>query len=453
MITEAPVSPPPEPPLTRHRTSPVEEQPPGDGTAAQVPESHHQSAVESLAKQSAGRGWLVTFLVVAVLGGGAWFFRENWWPAVASIIGGKGPVAKRPARVVPVATTDVRQQDMKLYLNGLGTVTPFKTVTVRARVEGELLNVAFTEGQMVNEGDLLAEIDKRPFELQRDQALGQLARDEATLASAQYTLDRYEQLLKDKIIPIQQVQEQRALARQTEGVIQSDRAAIANAELQIAYCRITAPVSGRIGLRLVDLGNIVRANDPNGLAVINQVRPITIVFTISQDDIPRVQKRIREGKDLTVEAYDRELTTKLATGKLLAADNQVDSATGTLRLKAIVEEDADRLFPNQFVNTRLLVEQLPGAITIPTAAVQRGPKGTFVYVVGPESKVDVRLIEVGPSEGPDTIVEKGLEVGEVVVTEGLDKLQPGATVSTRDPKETNGKEMNGKGAGQSRMAD
>lgn len=231
---------------------------------------------------------------------------------------------------------------------------------------------------------------------------------------------------------MQQVQEQRAIVDQTIGIIQSDQAAIANAELQIAYCSITAPVSGRIGLRLVDLGNIVRANDPTGIAVINQVRPITIVFTVSQDEIPRIQQRIREQKLLEVLAYDRDFSNLLAKGQLLAADNQVDSATGTLKLKAIVEDDADRLFPNQFVNTRLLIDERVGAITVASAAIQQGPEGSFVYVVNADQKVDFRPIQTGPSEGNQMIVESGLKVGEVVVIEGIDKLKPGAQITLRD---------------------
>lgn len=381
--------------------------------------------------RSSKKGFFVFsgLLVMAFL---VWYLRDDWWPRVEAFVGLKSEVQKPPTRIIPVGTTEVREQNIKLYLNGLGTVTPFKTVTVRARVEGELIRIAFTEGQMVQEGELLAELDKRPFELQRDQAIGQLARDEAALASARLTLDRYEQLLKEKIIPLQQVQEQRAIVDQTIGIIQSDQAAIANAELQIAYCSITAPVSGRIGLRLVDLGNIVRANDPTGIAVINQVRPITIVFTVSQDEIPRIQQRIREQKSLEVLAYDRDFSNLLARGQLLAADNQVDSATGTLRLKAIVEDDADRLFPNQFVNTRLLIDERIGAITVASAAIQQGPEGSFVYVVNADQKVDFRPIQTGPSEANETIVESGLKVGEVVVIEGIDKLKPGAQITLRD---------------------
>lgn len=381
--------------------------------------------------RSSKKGFFV-FTGLFVMAFLVWYLRDDWWPRVEAFVGLKSEVQKPPSRIIPVGTTEVREQNIKLYLNGLGTVTPFKTVTVRARVEGELIRIAFTEGQMVQEGELLAELDKRPFELQRDQAIGQLARDEAALASARLTLHRYEQLLKEKIIPLQQVQEQRAIVDQTIGIIQSDQAAIANAELQIAYCSITAPVSGRIGLRLVDLGNIVRANDPTGIAVINQVRPITIVFTVSQDEIPRIQQRIREQKSLEVLAYDRDFSNLLARGELLAADNQVDSATGTLRLKAIVEDDADQLFPNQFVNTRLLIDERVGAITVASAAIQQGPEGSFVYVVNSDQKVDFRPIQTGPSEGNQTIVESGLKVGEVVVIEGIDKLKPGAQITLRD---------------------
>lgn len=335
---------------------------------------------------------------------------------------------------------------MALYLNGLGTATAFKTVTVRSRVEGELLKVHFTEGQMVREGDLLAEIDSRSFEVQRDQAEGQLARDEATLKLAKLTLDRHRDLLKSNVIAQQQLDDQAALVQQTEGAIQAVRAMLANARLQLGYCRIVAPISGRIGLRLVDQGNFVRANDATGLAVITQLQPIAVVFTIPQDEISRVLKQTRGDQVLTVDAYDRDFRTKLASGKLAAIDNQVDPTTGTLRLKAVFENEDQLLFPNQFVNARLLVDTKRDAIVIPSAAVQRGPASTFVYVVLADETVDLRNVALGPSEGNETSIESGLSVGEIVVTDGIDKLQPpkdkqhpGTKVSLREKEKEKGK--------------
>ncbi|WP_202921735.1 efflux RND transporter periplasmic adaptor subunit [Anatilimnocola aggregata] len=373
-------------------------------------------------------------LLLLVAGAGAgWYYQANWWPQFATLFVEAPPPVKAP-RVIPVVTATVGQRDLQLYLNGLGTVTALKTVTIRSRVEGELVNVSFVEGQMVREGDLLAEIDSRPFEVQRDQAAGQLARDEATLTAAKLTLDRLERLFKANSVSTQEVENQFAIVQQTEGAIKSDRAMVADAELQITYCKIVSPIDGRIGLRLVDVGNVVRANDPSGLAVINQLQPIALTFTISQDEIPRVRKRMLEGHELEVDAYDRDFTTKLASGKLLATDNQVDSATGTLRLKAIIDQNAAALFPNQFVNTRLLVDTMPDAIVVPSAAVQRGPDSAFVYVVKSDDTVELRTVVPGPTEGAETAIETGLALGEIVVTEGIDKLQPNAKVSRRSAK-------------------
>ncbi|MDB5339689.1 MAG: mdtA 2 [Planctomycetaceae bacterium] len=436
MITNVPVSPP----------APVAE--PVKGRPAQSPESAaaervhgnkpamldpHPLPPEPVARPGAGL-WLILLLLVAFAAGAGWFYRERWWPSVSALFSTSGPPAKPPARVIPVVTAAVKKRDLDLYLNGLGTVTALKTVTIRSRVEGELTKVAFTEGQMVKEGDLLAEIDTRPFEVQRDQAAGQLARDEATLKAAKLTLARYERLVPTKSVTAQELDDQIAIVQQTEGTIRTDKAMVANAELQLTYCRIISPINGRIGLRLVDAGNIVRANDPNGLAVVTQLQPIALIFTIPQDDIPRVQKRMREGHELVVDAYDRDFRSKLAAGKLLATDNQVDSTTGTLRLKAIIDHEDNALFPNQFVNTRLLVDTKHDAIVVPSAAVQRGPSSTFVYVVKSDETVELRNVTIGPTEGAETSIEYGVQPGEIVVTDGIDKLQPGAKVATRDTK-------------------
>ena len=379
---------------------------------------------------------LLFWLIVIGLGTGGWFYRETWWPRFAKqfgIVESGAAGAKKPARPpVPVVTAVVQQKDMDVFINGLGTVTAFKTVTIRSRVEGELVKVAFVEGQVVEEGDFLAEIDKRLFEVQLQQAQGQLARDEATLKSADFTFKRYQELILSKSITAQQVDEQRALVQQMAGAIQSDQAAVENAKLQLVYCHITAPISGRIGLRLVDQGNIVRANDPMGLAVITQLQPISLVFTIPQDDISRVQKPQNNGQPLSVDAYDRDFKVKLASGKLLAIDNQVDSTTGTVRLKAVFDNEDGMLFPNQFVNARLLVDTKRNAIVVPTSAVQRGPNSVFVYVVQEDDTVDQRTVKVGLAEGSETSIVSGLEPGEIVVTEGIDKLQPKASITTRE---------------------
>lgn len=391
-------------------------------------------------------GWLLMF----ALAGSGWYYRGIVVPWATNLLGFAGPAAPKvvPPRIIPVVTAIVQQKDMDAYLNGLGTVTAFKTVTIRSRVEGELINVAFAEGQMVKEGDLLAEIDRRPFDVQLQQAEGQLARDEATLKSAEFTLKRYQELILSKSISAQQVDEQRALVQQTAGAIQSDQAAVENAKLQLSYCHIAAPISGRIGLRLVDQGNIVRANDPSGLAVITQLQPIALVFTIPQDEIVRVQKPQQSGQPLAVDAYDRDFKTRLASGKLLAIDNQVDSTTGTVRLKAVFDNEDGLLFPNQFVNARLLVDTKRDAIVVPSAAVQRGPNSIFVYVVQPDDTVELRTIKPGIVEGAETAIESGLSPGEIVVTEGVDKLQTGTQITTRDKEKDKDKDKD-KAAGPS----
>ncbi len=416
------------------RTRPFETT--GPQTSAMVP--------ESVPTSKRMPWWWLLLIVVAATGGGT---RLMWLPWVAAWMpAGNTAPSKSAARVIPVSTAAVRQRDMDLYLNGLGTATAFKTVTVRSRVEGELFKVAFTEGQMVNEGDVLAEIDPRAFEVQKDQAEGQLARDEATLKLAKLTLDRYHDLLKSNVVAQQQVDDQAALVQQTEGAIQADRALLANARLQLSYCQIVAPIGGRIGLRLVDQGNFVRANDVGGLAVITQLQPIAVVFTIPQDDIARVLKQTRDERVLTVDAYDRDFRTKLASGDLAAIDNQVDPTTGTLRLKAIFENKDQLLFPNQFVNARLLVDTKREAIVVPSAAVQRGPASTFVYVVKADETVELRTVVIGPAEGNETSIESGLTAGELVVTDGIDKLQPGTKVSLREKEQEKGKKPGGAGS-------
>lgn len=393
--------------------------------------------------QSFPWGTLVGWLLMVGVSYGAWHYRETWLPWLETALGRNKPAAEKKTKVVPVSTAVVRQRDMPLYLNGLGTVTAFKTVTIRSRVEGQLIKVAFTEGQMVNEGDLLAEIDPRPFEVQLEQAESLLARDQAILKTARLTLSRYEGLAASKSIAAQQLDEQATVVQQTVASIQTDEAMIANAKLQLTYSRIVAPISGRIGLRLVDQGNIVRANDVNGLAVITQLQPIALIFTIPQDDIGRVQRRALIDDKLPVVAFDRDFKLKLATGQLLAIDNQVDATTGTVRLKAQFENKDGMLFPNQFVNARLLVDTRPNAVVVPSAAVQRGPTSMFVYVVKPDDTVELRNVVPGPEEGAETAIESGLEPNEIVVTDGLDKLQPGAKIASRE-KAADGKKGDSK---------
>ena len=372
------------------------------------------------------RPWLWLALCVLVAGAAYVFYKPAGdAPSQRTASGKRGIDPNRPTSVVAAAAT---VGDVNVYLNGLGTVTPLKTVTVRSRVDGELNRVLFNEGQVVKAGALLAEIDPRQYQAQLEQMQGQLARDQALLDNARIDLDRYRKLLAQDSIPEQQLATQVALVRQYEGTIKVDVGQVDNAKLQVEYTRITAPISGRLGLRQVDPGNIVHASDANGLVVITQLQPITVIFSIPEDSLTAVMKKLHAGDKLPVDAYDRAGQTKLASGFLLTADNQIDTSTGTLKLKAQFANEGGTLFPNQFVNVRMLVDVKRGATIIPAAAILRGTVGAFVYVVKDDNSVAVRKIKPGTAEGLNSAVDEGLAPGEVVVVDGHDKLRDGAKV-------------------------
>jgi multidrug efflux system membrane fusion protein len=334
-----------------------------------------------------------------------------------------------PERPIPVAAEPARSGDIAVHLDGIGTVTPRAMVTIRPRVDGELMAVHFQEGRRVARGDLLAEIDPRPFQVQLAQAEGQLARDQALLANAQVDLVRYRALAKDDAVPKQQRDTQEALVRQYDAALAVDRGQIEAAKLNLVYSRVTAPVDGRIGLRLVDPGNIVHASDAGGLAVVTQLRPIDVVFPIPEDSLPAVLTKVRAGARLAVDALDREGSVRLASGSLLTVDNTVDPATGTVRLKAEFPNDDEALFPNQFVNARLELEVHHGATLVPEAAVQRGTQGAFVWVVKDDETVEMRPVTLGVTEGADASIDAGVAPGERVVVEGAEGLRAGNRVA------------------------
>ena len=379
------------------------------------------------------RGWLwivaaVVVIIAAALAAWFWFGRGADTPTKAGL--GKGDASGRP---IPVVASPARKGNINVYIDALGTVTPRNMVVVHPRVDGQLMTVAFHEGQDVKAGDLLAQIDPRPFEVMLTQANGQMAHDQAQLKNAQLDLERYRTLLSQDSISKQQVDTQEALVRQYVGTVATDQGAIDNAKLQLTYARVIAPISGRVGLRQVDPGNIVHASDANGLVTIAQVKPVTVIYPIPEDNVPRIVKRTQTGEEISVDAYDRSGKNKLATGKLLTFDNQIDTTTGTVKLKAEFPNLDGALFPNQFVNVRMAVEMRQDTTLVPSAGIQRGAPGTFVFLVRQDQTVSVTPVKLGTVDGETTEVLSGIEPGNLIVVDGADKLREGSKIEVIDP--------------------
>jgi multidrug efflux system membrane fusion protein len=395
-------------------------------------EKHPSADGSTVRPQAAPKSHLwIWILAIVLIAGGYWYFRGRTSQAGAA--GGPGGAGGGPKGVlaVPVVVATAQKGDLPVFFNGLGTVTAFNTVTVRSRIDGQLLNVSFKEGQLVEAGQVLAEIDPRPYQVQLDQALGQLAKDEAQLKDAQVNLERYRLLFKEGVIAKQQLDTQGASVGQFDGAIRTDKANIDSAKLNLVYCRITAPITGRVGLRLVDAGNMVHATDASGLLVITQLQPISVLFSLPQDQLPAVYSKLRAGQQLTVDAFDRDNILKVASGKLLTIDNQIDATTGTYKLKSTFSNSDNALFPNQFVNVHLLVDTKKNVVIVPSTAVLRGAQGTYVYAVGTDNVVKVRNIVIAESTGDVTGVSSGIAPGDAVVTDGQDKLQDGSKVEPR----------------------
>jgi membrane fusion protein, multidrug efflux system len=406
-------------------TNPKPQAPHPDATPRQDP------ADNPALKRKSGRGVIWTLLLLVLVVGGIYWWTTNFQPAQAPERGRRGG---GPMSIVPQT---VAKGDVNINIDALGTVTSLATVVVRTQVSGQLITVAFKEGQEVKKGELLAEIDPRPYEAALAQAKGQLARDEALLKGAQVDLERYKGLAAQNAIPRQTLDTQTALVAQYQGTVASDQAQVRAAEVNLAFTRITAPSDGRIGLRIVDQGNYVTPGDTNGLVVITQLVPISVMFTVPEDNLQAIAKRLREGAKLPVTAFDRGARRKIADGTLETFDSQIDATTGTIKLRSNFTNEQRTLYPNQFVNIRLLVDTHKDAVVMPTAGVQRGVPGTFVYIVNDNNTVSVRKVTLGATEGDKVEVVDGLKPGDKIVVDGADRLRDGAAINVRSEADQN----------------
>lgn len=372
-------------------------------------------------------GW---FVLLAILGAGAYYWSKHTPVASQGSNGtGGGRRGQSPSASAPVDAAKAVKGNIGVYVTGLGAVTPIYTVTVKTQINGQLMQVYYKEGDMVHKGDTLAEIDPRPYQAQLTQYEGQLLRDQAALDNARVDQKRYEELIKTDAVTEQQLATQIATVKSDEGIVKNDQGLIDAAKVNLIYCHITAPITGRIGLRLVDPGNFVQTSDTTGLLVITQLQPISVIFTISEDQLPPVFAKQRAGQTLRVDAFNRNMTEKISSGTLTTIDNEIDQTTGTVKLRATFENTHLELFPNQFVNARLLEEEKRAVVLVPSAAVQRSSQNTFVYVVKPDSTVTVRQVKVGTSDDNNTEIVSGVQAGDVVVLTGVDKLQEGSKVA------------------------
>ncbi len=358
---------------------------------------------------------------------------------------GAGPRAGQPP-AQPVGAATIGRSDVRVILNALGTVTPLATVTVKTQINGQLVQIGFKEGQIVQKGDFLAQIDPRPYQVALELAEGALARDQALLKNAQLDLTRYQTLVRQDSISRQQLDTQASLVQQYAGTVKTDQATIDTAKLNLVYCHITAPVTGRVGLRQVDEGNYVQTGDANGIVVITQLQPISAIFALPEDNVAEITRQSPDGAGLPVMAFDRSDSHLLSTGRLETIDNQIDTTTGTVKFRALFDNADNALFPNQFVNAKLVVETLRNVVVVPTAAIQRGEPGTFVYVIRPDNTVHVQPVKLGPTDGDKVAIVSGLNEGDRVVTDGADRLREGAKVTI--PSAANGSAANGQAGSQ-----
>ncbi|HXQ80783.1 MAG TPA: MdtA/MuxA family multidrug efflux RND transporter periplasmic adaptor subunit [Opitutaceae bacterium] len=418
-------------------------QPPIEAAGPKAPPEPSQRPPTTLEKKRSRTKVLWTILGLVVLGTGALLYHRSQIAQRTGPGGAGGRFGGRGAfgtsGPLPVVVNAARKDSIDIILKGLGTVTPLATIAVRTQISGYLSQVKFTEGQWVNQGDVLAIIDPRPYEVALEQAQGQLLQAQAQYKEAQIDLDRYQTLSAQDSISKQQVDAQRALVAQYEGMTKTNQGAVDSAQLNLTYCHITAPVSGRIGLRLVDQGNYVTPGDASGLAVLTQMKPITVIFPLPEDTIPAVLKQQRAGAQIHVDVYNRDSTVKLATGTLSTVDNTVDPSTGMFKLRAIFKNEDEALFPNQFVNVQMLLYVEHGATVVPTSAIERGQQGSFVYVVGADNKVSAKAVTLGASEGERVAIISGISAGDNVVVDGADRLRDGMEVVVSTPAQPGAK--------------